>query len=105
MAKKSFDVAQIALILGAIKAKRSEGFTALEAIKLVRVNISESTYYYWVKKYGGLSAKQARKMEALEIENRELKKLVAELSHKYQTRKKESDGETSKIVQTRMPGI
>ena len=40
--------------------------------------ISEQTFYNWKAKYGGLSVSDVRRMKALEIENQQLKRLVAE---------------------------
>ena len=42
--------------------------------------ISEQTYYRWRSKYGGMEVSEARRLKALEAENRRLKKLVADLS-------------------------
>ena len=42
--------------------------------------ISEQTYYRWKSKYGGMDVSEARRLKALEAENRQLKKLVADLS-------------------------
>jgi putative transposase len=42
--------------------------------------ISEQTYYRWKSKYGGMEVSEARRLKALEVENRRLKKLVADLS-------------------------
>ena len=43
-----------------------------------RHGISSATFYKWKAKYGGLDVSDARKLKALEIENRQLKKLLAE---------------------------
>lgn len=40
--------------------------------------ISEQTLYRWKRKYGGLEVSEARRLKALEEENRRLKQLVAE---------------------------
>ena len=40
--------------------------------------ISEATLYNWKAKYGGLEVSEARRLKALEEENRKLKKLLAE---------------------------
>lgn len=40
--------------------------------------ISEATLYNWKAKYGGMTVSDARRLKALEDENRRLKKLVAE---------------------------
>jgi putative transposase len=42
--------------------------------------ITETTFYRWRHKYGGLQLSDAKRLKALEDENRRLKKLVAELS-------------------------
>jgi len=40
--------------------------------------ISDATLYTWRSKYGGMEVSDARKLKALEDENRRLKKLLAE---------------------------
>ena len=42
--------------------------------------ISSASFYAWRKKYGGMEVSDAKKLRALEEENRRLKKLVADLS-------------------------
>ena len=42
------------------------------------LGISEQTYYRWKKRYGGMKAEEAQRLAALEEENVQLKKLVAE---------------------------
>ena len=43
-----------------------------------RHGISAATYYKWKQKYGGMEVSEAKRLKALEEENRKLKKLVAE---------------------------
>lgn len=43
-----------------------------------RHGISEQTFYRWKAKYGGLEVNEARRLRALEAENRKLKQLLAE---------------------------
>ena len=43
-----------------------------------RHGISSATFYKWRTKYGGMEVSDARKLKALEEENRKLKKLLAE---------------------------
>ena len=45
-----------------------------------RHGITETTFHRWRAKYGGLQISDARRLKALEDENRRLKKLVADLS-------------------------
>lgn len=42
--------------------------------------ISDVTYYKWRSKYGGMEVSEARRLKALEDENRRLKSLVADLT-------------------------
>jgi putative transposase len=43
-----------------------------------RLGISESTFYRWASKYGGLDVSDAKRLKILEDENRRLKHMVAE---------------------------
>jgi len=45
-----------------------------------RQGISQQTFYRWKAKYGGLELSDARRLKALEDENRRLKRLVADLA-------------------------
>jgi putative transposase len=40
--------------------------------------ISDATFYKWKSKYGGLQVSEAKRLKALEDENRRLKKRLAE---------------------------
>ena len=40
--------------------------------------ISDATFYKWRSQFGGMEISDARKLKALEEENRKLKKLLAE---------------------------
>jgi putative transposase len=42
--------------------------------------ITEQTFFRWRAKYGGLQLSEAKRLKALEDENRRLKRLVADLS-------------------------
>jgi len=44
------------------------------------LEVSEQTCHRWRKKYGGMKADEAKRLEELEQENGRLKKLVADLS-------------------------
>jgi putative transposase len=43
-----------------------------------RRGVTEQTLYRWKKKYGGLRVNDAKRLKALEEENRRLKRLVAD---------------------------
>lgn len=43
-----------------------------------RLGVSTVTFYRWKAKYGGLEVSEAKRLRALEEENRRLKQIVAE---------------------------
>ncbi|MEZ4292468.1 MAG: transposase [Myxococcota bacterium] len=45
-----------------------------------RNNITETTFYRWRAKFGGMEVSDAKRLRELEHENAQLKKMVAELS-------------------------
>ncbi len=51
--------------------------TTVKAV-CARHNISEATFYKWRAKYGGMDVSEARRLRALEEENRRLKGVVAD---------------------------
>lgn len=62
-------------IIGVLKEHRA-GMSAAEVCR--KHGISEATLYNWRSKYGGMEVSDARRLKALEEENRKLKKLLAE---------------------------
>jgi putative transposase len=72
MPRRSFTEEQIIAILKEADAGRP-------VLELLRQHgIARNTLYRWKAKYGGLEVSEARRLHALEDENRRLKKLVAE---------------------------
>jgi putative transposase len=56
-----------------------EHAAGLSAAELCReYGVSDATFYKWRSRYGGMEISDARKLKALEDENRRLKKLLAE---------------------------
>jgi putative transposase len=56
-----------------------QGEAGLTTAELCRQHgITEQTYYRWKAKYGGMDVSEARRLRALEEENRQLKHIVAE---------------------------
>ena len=43
-----------------------------------RLGVTEQTYYRWKAKFGGMELSDAKKLKALEDENRRLKQMVAD---------------------------
>ena len=72
--KKRYTEQQIAYAL-----KQSETGVGVEEITR-KMGISQATFYNWKKRYSGLTGMELRKLRQLEEENKQLKKLVAELS-------------------------
>lgn len=73
MKKSRFTAEQIVSILN--EATKRE--TKLAEICRTH-GITEQTYYRWRRAYGGLQAREAKRLRALEDENRRLKQLVAD---------------------------
>jgi transposase-like protein len=63
--------------------KLREADTMLAAEKTIgqvvqALEISEQTFHRWRKQYGGMKAEEAKRLKELELENKRLKKLLAE---------------------------
>ena len=43
-----------------------------------KYNVSQSTFYKWKSKYGGMNADEAKRLKAVEEENRMLKQILAD---------------------------
>ena len=74
MKKSQYSEEQIAYAL----QQAEHGTSVKEVIR--KMGITEQTFYRWKKKYGGLGATELRRLKHLEEENRQLKRLVADLS-------------------------
>ena len=74
MKKTRFTEQQIAFAL-----RQAE--TGIRVVEVCRkLGISDATFYNWKKKYGGLGVSELRRLKQLEEENRQLKRMVADLS-------------------------
>ena len=74
MKKSKFSEEQISFAL-----KQAETGTPVKEV-IRKLGITEQTFYRWKKKYSGMLPSDLRKLRQLEEENRQLKKLVANLS-------------------------
>ena len=74
MKTSKFTEEQIAFAL-----KQADTGTPVKEV-IRKMGITEQTFYRWKKKYGGMMPSDLRKLRQLEEENRQLKKLVADLS-------------------------
>jgi putative transposase len=62
-------------IIGVLKESEAGAKTAEVCRK---AGISEGTFYKWKNKFGGMEVSDAKRLRALEDENRRLKQLVAD---------------------------
>ena len=74
MRKSKSTEAQIVMAL-----RQAEGGTPVTEI-CRKLQITETTFYRWKKKFGGLGLPELRELKQLRDENRRLKGLVADLS-------------------------
>jgi len=72
--KKRFSEEQI---IGILREQES-GMKVADICR--RHGISDATFYSWKSKYGGMTVSEAKRLKALEDENRRLKEMVADLS-------------------------
>jgi transposase-like protein len=78
MGKNTYQPEQIIAKLREAEVRLSKGQTVAEIVR--QMGITEQTYYRWRKVYGGMQVNQALRLKALEKENSQLKRLVADLS-------------------------
>ena len=74
MKRKRFTEEQIAFAL-----RQAESGTPVAEI-CRKMSVSEQSFYRWKRKFQGMGIVELRRLRQLEKENRELKKLVADLS-------------------------
>lgn len=74
MKKSKFSEAQIVYAI-----RENESGTKVAQITR-RLGISQATFFTWKKKYGEMGVTELKRLRALEDENAQLKKLVADLS-------------------------
>jgi len=64
-------------IIGAVKQLEA-GRSVKELAR--ELGVTDQTLYNWKSKYGGMEVSEAKRLRALEDENRRLKEMVADLS-------------------------
>ena len=72
MRKSRFTEEQIIAVL----AEQERGASTAEMCR--RHGVSQTTFYQWKAKFGGLDVSEARRLKTLEAENARLKKLLAD---------------------------
>ncbi len=76
MPQKRYQVDQIIPMLRRADVEIGKGKKVPDVCKLL--GIAEQTYYRWRQKYGGMAPEMAKELKALQKENTQLKKLVAD---------------------------
>ena len=76
MPKKRYDVDQIIPMLRRADVELGKGRKVPEVCKML--GIVQQTYYRWRQKYGSMAPEMAKELKALQKENSQLKKLVAD---------------------------
>jgi putative transposase len=90
MGRKGHSPEQIVQKLREAEAALATGSTVTQAVRLI--GISEQTYYRWRNLYGKLEMDQLRRLKTLEVENRRLKKIVADQALDLQIVKEALEG-------------
>ena len=77
MARKRFSDEDALKLLREIDVHLHDGLDVVSSCR--KAGISDKTYYYWRKKFGGMERPQLSEMRSLQKENERLKKILAEL--------------------------
>ena len=77
MARKRFSDEDALKLLREIDVHLHDGLDVLSSCR--KAGISDKTYYYWRKKFGGMGRPQLSEMRSLQKENERLKQILAEL--------------------------
>ena len=73
MARKRYSDEDVLKLLREIDVHLHDGLDVVSACR--KAGISDKSYYYWRKKFGGLSRSQVSEMKSLKKENERLKKI------------------------------
>jgi len=76
MSRKRFKAEEIVNKLREADVVLSKGQTVAQACK--QIGVTGVTYYRWRQKYGGMAPEMVKELKALQKENTQLKKLVAD---------------------------
>ena len=77
MAWKRYSDEDVLKLLCEIDVHLHDGLDVVTACR--KAGISDKSYYYWRKKFGGLSRSQVSEMKSLKKENERLTRIVADL--------------------------
>ena len=77
MARKRYSDEVASKVLREVYVNLHDGLDVVSSCR--KGGISDKTYYYWRKKFGGMGRSQLSEMRALRKENERLKKILTEL--------------------------
>ena len=77
MAQKRYSDEDASRVLREIDVRLDDGLNVVNSCR--KAGISDKTYDYWRKNFGGMGRSQLSEMRALRKENERLKKILAEL--------------------------
>ena len=77
MARKRYSDEDVLRLLREVELALASGQDVATACR--SVGVSDATYYNWRKRFGGMGRPQLSELKALEKENGQLKKIVADL--------------------------
>jgi len=77
MARKRYSYEDALKVLREIDVHLHDGLDVLSFCR--KAGISDKTYYYWRKRFGGMGRSQLSEMRALRKENERLKRILTEL--------------------------
>ena len=77
MARKRYSDEDVLKLLREIDVYLQDGLDVVSACR--KAGISDKSYYYWRKKFGGLSRSQVSEMNSLKKETKRLNKIIADL--------------------------
>ena len=78
MARKRYSDEDALKILREIDVHLHDGLDVVGACR--KAGISDKTYYYWRKLYGGMGRSQLKRLKELEKENQRLRRAVSDLT-------------------------
>jgi len=77
MARKRYSDEDVLNLLRQIELNLASGSSVATACR--SAGVSDTTYYNWRRKYGGMGKSQLQELKGLEKENTRLKRIVADL--------------------------
>ena len=75
MPRTRYTPEEILVHLRSVELDTGKGLAVVDACR--KLGLTEQTYYWWKKEYGGLRIDQAKRLKVLEQENLRLKRIVA----------------------------